>query len=226
MPQSYIIPALIPKSLQEIEDTISRTRAFTPHIQIDLVDGTFVPFTSWPYTEQNDVSDIKTLFEELRGIASQAEIEIDAMVQDPEQYMTTWITSGVKKIIIHIESTLRLPDIIEMDRKGIELGISLNNDTSLSKLEPHHLAHIDFIQVMGIAQIGAQGQPFDERVIERIKTLRLQYPGLPISVDGSVNTTTLPHLFEAGATRFVVGSAILNASEPRSAYEALTKIIS
>ena len=218
-----IIPALIPHSFEEIKKTLMGISAFSKAVQIDLVDGQFVPFTSWPYLETSE--DIQMQFQKLSGVTLTSDIEIDAMVLNPELHMETWIQNGVSRIIIHIESTSRLDDILGIDRRDVQLGLSLNNDSSLSLLLPHQVSQIDFIQVMGIAQIGAQGQAFDERVIERIKTLKVQYRDLAISVDGSVNATTLPLLLEAGATRFVVGSAILQATDARSAYESLIKLI-
>ena len=79
---------------------------------------------------------------------------------------------------------------------------------------------------MGIAKIGSQGQPFDERVLERVRVLRAEYPELTISIDGSVNVETVVLLSQAGADRFVSGSAILKAKNPAEAFhefEALTE---
>ena len=39
---------------------------------------------------------------------------------------------------------------------------------------------------MGIEHIGFQGQDFDDRVLEQIKTLREKFPDLIISVDGEL----------------------------------------
>jgi pentose-5-phosphate-3-epimerase len=75
---------------------------------------------------------------------------------------------------------------------------------------------------MGIKHIGSQGQPFDERVLERVAKLRALYPSRTISIDGSVNRETLPQLKAAGADRFVSGSAILNQPDPVLAYTELT----
>jgi ribulose-phosphate 3-epimerase len=78
---------------------------------------------------------------------------------------------------------------------------------------------------MGIHDIGSQGQPFDTEVLERIKHLKNLFPELIISIDGSVNEKTIPLLLEAGADRFVSGSAILNDENPKSAYERLSALV-
>ena len=66
----------------------------------------------------------------------------------------------------------------------------------------------DFVQVMGIAEIGYQGEPFAEAALGRIRELRQAFPDLVMSVDGGVSSDTIVRLVEAGAQRFVSGSAI------------------
>ena len=77
---------------------------------------------------------------------------------------------------------------------------------------------------MGIADIGAQGQPFNERVLERIKQLRATYTDVVISIDGSMNEETIPQARAAGADRFAVGSALLTASNRMLQYQKLEQL--
>ena len=103
--------------------------------------------------------------------------------------------------------------------------LSHNNDTPLEDLYPY-LDSVDFIQLMGINEIGSQGQPFDIRVLERVATLHTLYPNKTLSVDGAVNEENILSLKAAGINRFVVGSNILKASDPKAQYEKLLKIVS
>ena len=96
----------------------------------------------------------------------------------------------------------------------IELGLAINTTTPLSAIE-QYLDRIDFVQCMGIEHIGQQGEPFDPRVLEQIKSLRSIYPEIIISVDGSVNEDTAPLLVQAGANRLVVGSALIHSYDVR-----------
>ena len=66
---------------------------------------------------------------------------------------------------------------------------------------------------MGIAKIGFQGEPFDERVLEKIKDFRDEYVDVTISVDGGVSLESAPRLVEAGVNRFVVGSALWQSND-------------
>lgn len=211
---SHVLPAIIPASLTDLDAHLSKVSAFTKVVQIDIVDGVFVPDTSWPYGEGEEVAS-------LHAYASQFAIEVDLMVQKPERVIDAYATAGVKDIVIHLESTEHICDIIEhYAEHSYRLGLSVLNSTPLRTLV-EYVPYVDFVQLMGIRHIGAQGQPFDESVLGRVSELRAQFPELEISIDGSVNAETLPKLKEAGANRFVAGSAILGAEDPSAAFFAL-----
>ena len=98
-------------------------------------------------------------------------------------------------------------ELIHEWEHSVEIAPSLKIDTPLEAIDS--FAHeIQSVQLMGIAEIGAQGQPFDARVIPRVETLHARYPHLTISVDGGVNKENAEQLAAAGAARLVVGSAL------------------
>jgi pentose-5-phosphate-3-epimerase len=88
-----------------------------------------------------------------------------------------------------------------------------------------YLPFADYVQLMGIYEIGQQGQSLDEAVFEKIAYIKTHYPLLSITVDGSVNEHTIERLKAAGADRFIVGSAITLQDSPLAAYEALNTLI-
>lgn len=213
-----IIPAVIPKSLADLKENLAAVSGFAHEVQVDIVDGQFVPFTSWPYGGGEQIADLTPL-------ARAFDIEVDLMVKNPEAVLPEYVAAGAKRAVVHIESVTDV-DTLLAHRKAHEyaLGLSLNNDTPLEAIISY-LDRVDFVQCMGIAQIGAQGARFDERVLERISTLRETNGMLEISVDGSVNEATLQKLFAAGANRFAVGSAILAADNPEAAFTHLSELI-
>jgi ribulose-phosphate 3-epimerase len=79
----------------------------------------------------------------------------------------------------------------------------------------------DYVQVMGINRVGRQGEPFEPRSLALIERLRHRYPDLAIQVDGGVSLKTARQLVRAGATKLVVGHAIVAADNPEEAYRAL-----
>jgi ribulose-phosphate 3-epimerase len=144
------------------------------------------------------------------------------MIAHPEEALPLYVETGAQRIVVHLESVTDLSYITEHHTAHTyELGFSISNYTPLAVLT-NVLHHADYVQLMGIRSIGTQGQPFDEEVLHRITALKRLKPDILISIDGSVNTTTLPRLKDAGAERFVSGSAILGVDDPKRAYEALT----
>ena len=95
-------------------------------------------------------------------------------------------------------------------RENTQIGVAINTTTSVELLKPL-ISHIDFVQCMGIEKIGFQGEPFDERAIDQVKSLRKDFPELIISVDGGVNLDSASELIKAGANRLVAGSAIFQS---------------
>jgi ribulose-phosphate 3-epimerase len=136
---------------------------------------------------------------------------------------------GGARIIIHYESAEK-EKVWEAARKVqamvTEVGIAIDSTTPNEVLS-EFLADerpVDFVQFMGIAKIGYQGQPFDERVIGKIKALRAKYSDIIISVDGSVNFETAPLLIKAGANRLAAGSAVFGSGDARESIRELENI--
>lgn len=212
-----VVPAIIPRSFSHLDETLHEIASFADAVQIDIVDGKFVPFTSWPYRGSGNIQLVQQYSETF-------DIEFDLMVERPEMFIESYARTGAKRIVIHLESVDDMEPILACKAEhGFVLGLSILNDTPLTKLT-EHLSDADYVQLMGIAKIGSQGQPFDERVLERITELRAREPDLQISIDGSVTDTTLPKLKSAGATRFISGSYILSASEPEVAFHTLESL--
>lgn len=212
-----IVPAIIPASLAHIESVLSTISAFTKDVQIDVVDGKFVPFISWPYGEGAAAGEPRML----APYTATFDIEIDFMIANVLAELPKWQRLGIKRAVVHIESCddlARAREIVHAE--GALLGLSSNNDTSLATFLDS-LQYADYAQCMGIAQIGSQGQPFDEGVLERIRAVKERYPDMEVAVDGSVNITSKSALIDAGATRLISGSAILHAANPQEAYRTM-----
>ncbi len=212
-----ISPSLPATSFGEIQTLIGKLEGVITLFQVDIVDGVFVPPVSWPFTENDPVLALK----DLRLLGATVAIEVDCMVDRPEQYVKTLLEAAVVSVIVHWGSTAEYEGIADMvHAHGAQLGLAITNDTPLEAVYVL-LPNFDFIQVMGIKTVGAQGQPFDERTPETVATLRSSFPTLPIVIDGAVNSDTIARLKAAGATRFAPGSAIAKANDPRAAYEQL-----
>lgn len=209
MISSPIVPAVIPKSLLDLQTQLT-TLGPVPELHLDMVDGIFVPYTSWPYSEAGNVASVKALL-------AAYTLEVDLMIQNPLEAASSWVSAGADRLIFHTE-TISVATFTQFAlTSGVTVGVAASNDTSFDDLEPY-LAVADFVQVMGIAQIGAQGQPLDTRCLERLAQLAEHFPRLPRSLDGSVNADTLPGLLLLKLDRYIMGSAVMSAVDPHTAY--------
>jgi len=209
-----IIPAIMPKNWDDLRAYVASVEPLVSAVQIDVMDGQFVPSVDWPYIE-----DTEEIFEKMNtgGICfndiAPISYEIDLMVENPITHANNWISAGASRLIFHIEGIDYADGLfMEISRDGIEIGLAMNPDTPNEIVEPH-IHTIDFIQCMGISRIGYQGEHFDKRVIEKLKYFRAKFPYLILSVDGGVSLETATSLVLAGANRLVSGSAIWKSDD-------------
>lgn len=207
-----IIPAIIPKNQTELVTKTKQVVGLVSYVQIDVCDKKFVS--------------TKTTFHQLPYLEN-IEYELDLMIDQPELVIEEYIEMQPARMVIHLESVkdfVKLFFALESVKGIIEIGFAISNDTDDALLEKF-IEDGDFIQVMGIAQIGSQGQPFDERCLERISYFHRKYPDMPISVDGAVNSETIKRLADAGATRFVAGSAVFGTKDVEGNIEKLESLL-
>ncbi|MFZ2252690.1 MAG: hypothetical protein WAW13_00780 [Minisyncoccia bacterium] len=215
-----LVPSLPAQAFEEIEVLLGILKGVAHGVQIDIVDGQFAPHVSWPFTEDDVVHALEKL-----SVYTDFEIEMDCMCMNPEMYLDTFVRLGAKRVVIHAGSTENYEACINHARKnGYRIGIGIKNSISPT-LRDELVSKFDFVQVMGIENIGVQGQPFDMRTLDTIAALRSTFLGLEIAVDGAVNAETIPKLFAAGVNRFAPGSAIAKAEDPLHAYKQLAHMV-
>lgn len=228
------MPAILPTSRADLVGKLALLEGLVDEVQIDVVDGVFAAPPTWPYTDEAATFSADVLEGDAIPFLGRFRFEIDLMVKQVEQVTGVWIAAGAQRLVLHAESTAQLPlALLDIQQKYghakgfapglLSVGLSVGNDTPLEIIEPF-VDHIDFVQFMGIRNIGHQGEPFDERVLDRVRRFRKQYPNLVIQVDGAVSTTTAPHLLDAGVDRLVIGSDLWkapNLKERLQTYQAM-----
>lgn len=204
-----ITPAILPATYAVLHDVLFSIEGAVHRVQIDLCDGVFGLEKTWlPYRETS--------------LPHGFEYEFDLMVRDWRKYVARAKELGAKRIVVHIDhfSERDVEELLGMvEHTRIHLGLCVNNDTDINQfisdvrfIADHH--EHTFVQVMGIRRIGAQGQPFDERCLDRILHIRFSLRSLAIQVDGAMNPETIVKVRKAGANGVVVGSYIFNDYNP------------
>lgn len=226
-----IIPAILPQSYKQLEDSVGDVRSIAPTIQIDFCDGKYVESKSWWFNGR-DVFKKDAILNEEEGLPfwQSVNYEFDLMVSEPLSQIDTFIALGPSKIIFH-KKTISTENLIsyfdnlpETTLQMISFGIALELDDDPQEIAPI-VPYLRRIQCMGIEHIGVQGQPFSDKAVAMVKKLYDLYGDkVRISVDGGVNQSSIPALVEAGATRLVVGSAIFESSDTQGTIEVLQNI--
>ena len=223
-----IIPAIIAKNIEDLEDKMSSLSQLVPIVQIDVLDGSLAHVRSWPYQSPSK-SDLyfESIVNEEAGFPFWKDLDFEAhlMVRKPEDIIPDWISAGATRIIFQIEGVSDFEGVFEAMPQGVDLGVSIALDTPDEKIEAI-ADKVSIIQCMGwnIQSLGLQGQPFNEKTIDRIKHLRHKYPDHVISIDGGVNLDNAQALVSAGANRLVVGSALWQGNSVVENLEEFSKI--
>ena len=224
-----IVPAIIAKSFDELQEKIKLVEPYVKSVQIDIMDGIFTPEKSWNNPK------------ELKNINTSLSIEAHLMIEDVESEIERWLDSGVERILAHWEAIekltvnrkqLTIEELVEnlsrkCTKKNVEFGIVLNLDTSVSalgKMLSVNCYLFSVVQLMSIAKIGEYGQPLDEKVIPKIRALKEQHLNVKISVDGGINSQNAKQILEAGADVLVVGSAIFGSEDVGRTIKELKKV--
>ncbi|MFH1404327.1 MAG: ribulose-phosphate 3-epimerase [Candidatus Altiarchaeota archaeon] len=198
MEDNQIIPAIIADSQEDFTGRICRVRDYVSIIQLDFMDGKFVPSRS---------IDFDFSVPEYGGA-----YEAHLMVADPGG----WIEGHghkVDTILAPIEASDNPGEVIDaISGLGKKPGFVLNPETPLKSI----MEYVDDIEQVLIMTVnpGFYGSPFLPEMVGKIRELRETAPGLDIEVDGGITPDTIRQVFDAGANMFVSGSYIVKADDP------------
>jgi len=206
-----IIPAIIAKDFQELNEKIKKIEPYVEWAQLDVMDGKFVNNKTWnsPYN--------------LKDLETNLNLEAHLMIDDPEEVIDDWINSGVKRIIFHYEATDKHEEILrKIKEAGLETGIALNPETTINILDDF-INQLDLILIMTVNP-GFGEQRFLNESVDKIKQLREKYKSVNLEVDGGINLKTAPEVIKAGVNILAVGSAIFKSNNIEETIKKLKNI--
>jgi len=214
-----IIPAIVPKTFDDLREKISLVKGKTFFVQIDIMDGIFVPEKSWPFSDPIWSEGIHMEI----PFTCECNFEFHLMIAKPEYNIKDFVAIGARRIVIHVGATNKLKEIIQILKGRVEVGLALGLDDDFRDYA-EFIEEVNFVQFMGIEKIGFQGQPFDERVIDKIIEFRSIFKNKIISVDGGVNLENAKKLISVGVRRIVSGSAIFESDDIVKTIEDFKKL--
>ncbi|MFA6489220.1 MAG: hypothetical protein WCT52_00900 [Candidatus Micrarchaeia archaeon] len=217
-----IVPAILVKSRAEFEKKIAQVAPYVSRVQIDIMDGRFVP---------NETLRV----EEFTPIPENLLVEYHLMVENPLDYVRK---IGKKGAIyeLHIESFTkaggrggksRNPDaekeilaaIEEVRRLGGIPALVLSPDTPAEEAEPY-LKMVEQVLVMTVYP-GFSGQKYISAMEGKMSWLAQH--GAIVEVDGGVDMGSAKTAARAGATLLGVASGIFAKPDLEKAIAELKK---
>ena len=179
-------------------------------IHIDIMDGKFVPNNTLEKFDMNKISKY-----------SDKNFDVHLMVENPEDYISSFITPLTDYISIHLESKGIDQSLKSIKENGIKCGLAINPDTEIQKLYPF-LEIIDMVIIMSVFP-GKGGQKFIENTYDKVETLRNHDKNIDISVDGGVGSSNSKTLISKGASTLVSGSYLMKSDNINNSIKNMLK---
>lgn len=194
--------SVLSADLGRLQEEIQTVASHADGLQIDVMDGHFVPNLSF------GAPVVKCLKTTLL-------LDVHLMVSNPHDRIAEFLSIPVQHVTFHAEavtdSAARRELIGAIRDGGATAGIALNPKTPISAIDDV-LEDVDLVLLMSV-EPGFGGQSFIPGTIDKIRELRSMQPSISIQIDGGVNERTAKECVDAGADNLVIGSALFRTAD-------------
>ena len=207
------------KSCLDLE-TMKMQKAGAPYIHIDIMDGRFVPATTW------DSSVVAFLKERTHDIV----LDTHLMIEEPEKHVDEYLDAGADILTVHFEALSDKKTMVDtlshIRSRGVKSGLSIKPKTD-PRVIKDILPYCDLILVMTV-EPGKGGQSFIEEKLNTIGSVKKMiteggYSAL-IEVDGGINGKTGRCCRDFGADILVAGSYLFGHDDYKERLEGLLRL--
>jgi ribulose-phosphate 3-epimerase len=205
-----VIPALLTDKKNELKEMINICIEFTDYVQIDIMDGEFVPSRS-------------IVIKDLEGLICPIRSEAHLMVKEPSLWFEPFKKFGAERVIYHFEIEEDHLVLISKAREmGLSVGIAVNPATELKEFE-FLVDKVDTVLFMSVNP-GFYGARFIPEVLGKIKKFKSKYPSKNVGIDGGIKLSNCFEAKASGVDYLCIGSAILESNNPGKAYGEFIKL--
>jgi ribulose-phosphate 3-epimerase len=200
--QIVVLPSFLLCDFGNLQREIERLEdAGVKALHLDVMDGHFVPNLSYGMPIVAAVRKLTKL-----------PVDVHLMISAPEKFIPQFVDAGADCLTIHAEIDSDVLAVLTSIRSaGVMAGLALNPRTPLQMVEPI-LSACDLLLIMSV-DAGFGGQAFNPIALDKLRLAKEIAPHLLLEVDGGVNRKTIASCREAGASLFVVGSAIFGQDD-------------
>ena len=208
-PSDVIIsPTLLTSDPTEFTKFIGLYPTFAKRMQIDVIDGSFVP--------QTTISEAA-----ITALPQGILVDMHMMVARPSEHLQHILRLKPNLCIFHAEATENLlPFFEQLKAAGIKVGVALLQRTYPGDVK-QYIEAADHVMIFAGA-LGKNGGEADLLQIEKVKLIRMIKPDVEIGWDGGVNMANVRTLAHSNINVLNVGSAIVKSEDPKKAFEELS----
>lgn len=205
-----VVPAILTDNPKTLETMIRQSETFTDYVQIDIMDGKFVPSRS-------------VTWEHMASVPTKLAWEVHLMAEHPEDCLEGCKKAGAQKAIFHYEATSSPEKVISLARRlGLGVGLAVNPETPVPAILPL-VAEIDSVLFLSVNP-GFYGSKFIPEVLTKIVEFRRASPGVETGIDGGIKENNIVQIARSGVGIIFVGSAIFLQPEPGESYRRLLSL--
>ncbi len=204
-----IAASLLSADMARFERSMSEVASEVDYFHCDVMDGHFVPNLTFGAPVVKAIKRISTL-----------PLDVHLMIEKPASWIDDYIGAGLSSkdyLTFHIEAE---PNPVNALKKiqdaGIQAGIVVKPGTAATAIKGLE-KFVNQVLVMTV-EPGFGGQKFKEEMLPKITEIRKMFPdNVLVAVDGGIDETTAPLVYEAGASLLIAGNAIFGKPDPRNA---------
>ena len=202
-----IIPSILTNNPEEVHDVMKKLNdVILPYgfpldrVQIDINDGSFL--------------EVKTIEPNLLfNIETDLNIDFHLMTKEPATWVEDCVRGQADRIIGQVEKMNdQIGFVGKVSEVGCKVGLAVDIETSLDQLDESITTSLDVILLMGYPA-GYGGQKFNERVLEKVNTLKEMREADPkpfkICVDGGIDLDNIKRVKMAGADEVTIGKKLI-----------------
>jgi len=193
-----------------METMVRQAETFTTYVQLDIMDGQFVPSRS-------------ITWKHLNGLPMKLSWEAHLMVLHPEKQLEGFQQAGAQKIVFHYEATPSPREVISLARNlSLGVGLAVNPETPVSAILPL-TSEIDSVLFLSVNP-GFYGSKFIPEVLNKLVELRNARPDMEIGIDGGIKEGNISQIAQSRADVIYVGSAIFVQPQPGESFRRLLSL--
>ena len=204
-----ILPSILNVPDNDVQKAIDKVKDFVDGIHYDVMDGRFVPPTTFT------VEDFKELDIPLFT-------DIHLMVDHPEEVIESYAQAGANLLTIHYEAEQKdvRATLEQIKKLGCLAGLSIKPKTLVTDVPDDLWEYADVALIMSV-EPGWGGQGFIAEVLDKVRYLRGKFADKDINIDGGINADTAHQACIAGCNMLVSGTYIFKSPDYRKAVESL-----